>query len=273
MRNVFQRNVLMLVTILATLSLGCTERADLAPVRNGYQIITDVFPDVPYPPPVTNGRERPPMQDRQKIPPAPLIPYSKPSETQAYPAKREAPVPARSPYTAMRGKKGETQPKTTVSTLTIEKRKMAEPGQDKPARKVPATEKKRLDSKTKKNNAVLSFDWPLSGNILKNYTQTGKKGIKIAGKKGQKVRAAEDGKIVYSGQGLIGYGNLLIIKHNDQYLTAYANNSALLAKEGDVVKKGQEISTVGGSSSRAMLHFEIRKQGKSVNPLTLLPKL
>jgi lipoprotein NlpD len=73
---------------------------------------------------------------------------------------------------------------------------------------------------------------------------------------------------------LIGYGNLLIIKHNDQYLTAYANNNALLAKEGDFVKKGQEIATVGfGASRKAMLHFEIRNQGKPVDPLKLLPKL
>lgn len=151
---------------------------------------------------------------------------------------------------------------------------MPKPRLDHPVRKSPAAPKKTAVSGAGEENARLSFGWPLTGKILKNYNQTSKKGIKIAGKKGQPVRAAEGGKVVYSGQGLIGYGNLLIIKHNDQYLTAYANNHALLAKEGDFVKKGQEVATVGvGTSRRAMLHFEIRNQGKSVNPLKLLPKL
>jgi len=151
---------------------------------------------------------------------------------------------------------------------------MPEFEQAKPARKIPAPVTKTSASRAKTANGKLNFAWPLAGGILKNYTQTGKKGIKIAGKRGQTVRAAEAGKVVYSGQGLIGYGNLLIIKHNSQYLTAYANASDLLAREGDRVEKGQGIATVGASAShKGMLHFEIRKEGKSVNPLTLLPKL
>lgn len=118
----------------------------------------------------------------------------------------------------------------------------------------------------------LNFQWPIKGRILKPFSQEDNKGIDIAGAMGQNVRAAEGGKVVYSGQGLIGYGNLLIIKHNDLYLSAYANNSQLLVTEGYTVKKGEVIAKVGqAGANKTSLHFEIRKNGKPVNPLTLLP--
>jgi lipoprotein NlpD len=124
----------------------------------------------------------------------------------------------------------------------------------------------------------LSFQWPIKGKVLKAFAQADNKGIDIAGKTGQDVRAAESGKIVYCGQGLIGYGNLLIIKHNDLYLSAYANNSHLLVAEGDTVGKGEVIAKAGqaesssAQSNQASLHFEIRKNGKPVNPLSFLPE-
>lgn len=118
----------------------------------------------------------------------------------------------------------------------------------------------------------LNFQWPIKGRILKSFSQDDNKGIDIAGAMGQNVHAAEGGKVVYSGQGLIGYGNLLIIKHNDMYLSAYANNSQLLVAEGYTVKKGEVIAKVGqAGSNKTSLHFEIRKNGKPVNPLELLP--
>ncbi len=125
------------------------------------------------------------------------------------------------------------------------------------------------------NKKVLKFywQWPLKGLILKPYSKIANKGIDIAGKIGQKVKSAASGKVVYSGAGLAGYGNLLIIKHNILYLSAYANNSRLLVKEGDVVKKGQVIAEVGRIGvKKASLHFEIRKNGKPVNPLRYLPR-
>jgi lipoprotein NlpD len=119
----------------------------------------------------------------------------------------------------------------------------------------------------------LIFQWPIKGKIVKNFPQSDNKGIDIAGKLGQAVSATEAGKVVYSGQGLLNYGNLLIIKHNDLYLSAYANNSQLLVAEGHSVKKGQIIALVGrAGSNQALLHFEIRKNGKPVNPLSLLPE-
>jgi lipoprotein NlpD len=133
--------------------------------------------------------------------------------------------------------------------------------------------KKSIISIDNKNMLMLNFQWPIKGKIRKNFSQTDKKGIDIVGEIGQTVRAAETGKVVYSGQGLIGFGNLLIIKHNDEYLSAYANNGSLLVKEGQQVKKGQDIAKAGVAvSKKALLHFEIRKNGKSLNPLSLLPK-
>ncbi|WP_245807971.1 murein hydrolase activator EnvC family protein [Crenothrix polyspora] len=120
----------------------------------------------------------------------------------------------------------------------------------------------------------LAFKWPLKGVVVKNFQQSKNKGIDIAGKIGQRVYAAEAGKVIYGGPWLVGFGNLLIIKHNHIYLSAYANNSQLLVKEGQSVNKGQIIAQVGRTlSQKAALHFEIRKNGKSVNPLRLLPRL
>jgi lipoprotein NlpD len=134
-------------------------------------------------------------------------------------------------------------------------------------------EKKSIISTDNKKMLKLNFAWPIKGKISKNFDQSNYKGIDIAGKIGQKVQAAEAGKIAYSGQGLLGFGNLIIIKHNDLYLSAYGNNSSLLVKEGEQVDKGQVIAEVGKAlSKKAALHFEIRKNGKAVNPLKFLPK-
>ncbi|MCI0667755.1 MAG: peptidoglycan DD-metalloendopeptidase family protein [Methylococcaceae bacterium] len=117
------------------------------------------------------------------------------------------------------------------------------------------------------------WQWPLKGVIAKNYSQTGRKGLDIAGKYGEAVRAAADGRIVYCGQGLIGYGNLVIVKHDTHFLSAYGNNSRLLVREGETVKTGQRIAEVGmGKDKQPVLHFEIRKDGKPVDPIQHLPK-
>ena len=134
-------------------------------------------------------------------------------------------------------------------------------------------QKKSIISIDNENMLKLNFQWPIKGRVLKSFAQADNKGIDIAGEMGQNVNAAETGKVVYSGQGLIGYGNLLIIKHNDLYLSAYANNRRLLVAEGDTVRKGEVIAKVGqAGSNQASLHFEIRKNGKPVNPLNFLPE-
>jgi lipoprotein NlpD len=119
------------------------------------------------------------------------------------------------------------------------------------------------------------WSWPVEGKIIKHYASgTGIKGIDIAGHTGKQVKTAAPGKVVYSGSGLRGYGLLVIIKHDDTYLSAYGHNSRLLVKEGDPVKKGQAIAEMGQTDADSVkLHFEIRKNGQPINPLNVLPPL
>ncbi len=120
----------------------------------------------------------------------------------------------------------------------------------------------------------VSWLWPVRGKIVANYVpQQGKKGIDIAGYKGEKIQAAAGGTVAYAGNGLAGYGNLIIIKHDNQYLTAYGNNLRNLVKEGQQIHQGQVIADMGVVDRRYWgVHFEIRKAGKPVNPLNYLQK-
>jgi lipoprotein NlpD len=127
-----------------------------------------------------------------------------------------------------------------------------------------------------RNVAGIAWQWPASGNLVGGFQAGGGgdgAGLDIAGNLGDPVRAAASGTVVYSGTGLPGYGALIIIKHNDTYLSAYGHNSKRLVKEGDHVRAGQEIALMGASGApRVELHFEIRKDGKPVDPLGYLPQ-
>jgi lipoprotein NlpD len=115
--------------------------------------------------------------------------------------------------------------------------------------------------------------WPSGGKVVATFSESGSKGIDIAGKAGDPVIAAGSGKVVYSGTGLRGYGNLVIIKHNDTFLSAYAHNQNILVKEGQSVTQGQRIAEMGSTDAdRVKLHFEVRRQGKPVDPLQYLPR-
>ena len=119
----------------------------------------------------------------------------------------------------------------------------------------------------------LKFVWPAQGAVIANFDEAKNKGVSIAGRIGDPVVAAADGRVVYSGAGLRGYGNLIILKHNNTYLTAYAHNQALLVREDQAVKQGQKIAEMGSSDTdRVKLHFEVRRLGKPVDPLGFLPK-
>lgn len=121
----------------------------------------------------------------------------------------------------------------------------------------------------------LAWQWPAQGSVVGTYAagDPTRQGVDIAGNAGQPVRAAADGVVVYSGSGLVGYGELIIVKHNDQWLSAYGHNRARLVNEGALVKAGQQIAEMGRSgATRDMLHFEIRYNGKPVDPLQYLPK-
>jgi lipoprotein NlpD len=118
----------------------------------------------------------------------------------------------------------------------------------------------------------IAWMWPSSGALISGYDEIKSKGLKIAGKLGDPVYASADGRVVYAGSGLRGYGNLVILKHNETYLTAYAHNQTLLVKEDQTVRKGQRIADMGSSDAeRVMLHFEVRRNGKPVDPAKYLP--
>lgn len=124
-------------------------------------------------------------------------------------------------------------------------------------------------------NKLLTWQWPARGRIVQSFSlsEQGNKGIDIAGIRGQAVVAAAAGKVVYAGSALRGYGNLIIIKHNEDYLSAYAHNDVLRVKEQQEVKAGQRIADMGSSDTQDVrLHFEIRYRGQSVNPVRFLPK-
>jgi lipoprotein NlpD len=115
--------------------------------------------------------------------------------------------------------------------------------------------------------------WPSSGKVTRGYSSSLHKGIDIAGNLGEPVLAVASGKVVYAGTGIVGFGELLIVKHNEVYLSAYGHNDRLLVKEGDVVAAGAQIAEKGSSGTDSVkLHFEIRKAGKPIDPQRLLPK-
>ena len=121
----------------------------------------------------------------------------------------------------------------------------------------------------------VAWQWPTQGNVIQGFSNSdgGNKGIDISGSRGQPVKAAASGRIVYAGNALRGYGNLIIIKHNDDFLSAYAHNDKILVSDQQEVKAGQEIAKMGSTGTNAVkLHFEIRYKGKSVDPVRYLPR-
>jgi len=175
-----------------------------------------------------------------------------------YPGQRLRLYPSdgrRTASTSSRPATGTSRTKTTTST------KPAATASPAPAASKPAA-------------SPFAWRWPTEGQLVGTYAAGNptRQGIDIAGKLGQPVRAVADGVVVYSGSGLVGYGELVIVKHNDEWLSAYGHNRARLVNEGQVVKAGQQIAEMGHSgASRDMLHFEIRYNGKPVDPLAYLP--
>jgi lipoprotein NlpD len=122
---------------------------------------------------------------------------------------------------------------------------------------------------------ISHWRWPVKGRVIANFSSKvqGNKGIDIAGRRGTNIRSAASGKVVYAGSALRGYGKLIIVKHNDDYLSAYAHNDKILVKEKQQIKSGDVIAKMGNTDAqRVMLHFEVRFRGKSVDPLKYLPK-
>lgn len=125
------------------------------------------------------------------------------------------------------------------------------------------------------SNSNLKWMWPTNGKVASTFSMRdpGRRGIDIVGHKGQPVKAAAAGRVVYRGNGLRGYGNLIIIKHNETYFSAYAHTEGVVVKENEKVKLGQQLADMGNTgTATTKLHFEIRRNGKPVNPLSYLPK-
>lgn len=140
----------------------------------------------------------------------------------------------------------------------------------------PAPEKTTPEKATPEKAPVaggdIDWQWPANGKLLTSFAEGSNKGLDIAGKTGDAVQAAADGVISYAGSGLRGYGNLVVIRHNATWLSVYAHNSKILVKEKQAVKRGQQIAEMGSTDAASpRLHFEIRQQGKPVDPQTILP--
>jgi lipoprotein NlpD len=162
----------------------------------------------------------------------------------------------------------EQQPKTAV---TKTEGPDTQAPASSPSSHTPAPPKVPAASRAVAKSPSGRWSWPADGVLLERFGSN--KGIDIGGKKGQAIRAAADGRVVYQGSGLRGYGELIIIKHNAEFLSAYAHSSRIYVKEGDVVKRDQRIAEMGSSGTdRVKLHFEIRFRGNPVDPLEHLPK-
>jgi lipoprotein NlpD len=176
------------------------------------------------------------------------------------------------PYIIYPGQKIRLYPPSRVSrqpaspaTTAHQPQQAVPPTSSTPAKSTPTT----------RPDAPIPWQWPASGPILRTFDgdTSGKKGISIGGTHGNQVRAAAAGRVVYAGSGLVGYGRLIILKHNDTYLSAYGHNRDLLVQEGAEVRAGQVIASMGSSgTNRIQLHFEIRRNGKPVDPLRYLPR-
>lgn len=157
---------------------------------------------------------------------------------------------------------------TTTAKVDTDTKAVAESKEIKPQEKA---ETKPEIKPAAESAGALSWAWPTKGKVISGFNDGGNKGIDIAGTKGQPILAAAPGKVIYSGSDLRGYGKLVIVKHNNTYLSVYANNSNILVKEGQQVSTGQKIAEMGDTDSNIVkLHFEIRQQGKSVDPAKFL---
>ncbi|MBP5997390.1 MAG: peptidoglycan DD-metalloendopeptidase family protein [Azonexus sp.] len=182
--------------------------------------------------------------------------------------KRE-PRGGKEPYSdeayARLNRSGEAAPKTTLAAVDPKPEPKTEPPPE--AKPEPRAEPAAVGSDD------VAWQWPSSGKVTNGYSDAGNKGLDFGGKSGDPVQAAADGKVVYAGAGLRGYGELVIVKHNATFLSAYAHNRKILVKEGQQVTRGQKIAEMGNTDSESVkLHFEIRKQGKPIDPSLYLPK-
>ncbi|MGF1693609.1 murein hydrolase activator NlpD [Photobacterium kagoshimensis] len=198
---------------------------------------------------------------------APVIVAKTPSKTTQSKAKPK-PKPKPKPKKTTPVKKAQPQAAQKTANKKVDQGRTKEYSQNTKSNKV-------VTKSASATNKVDRWIWPTQGRLIAGFSnsENGNKGLDIAGQRGQAVKASAAGHVVYAGNALRGYGNLVIIKHSDDYLSAYAHNDKLLVKEKQAVKAGQKIASMGSSGAKSVrLHFEIRYKGKSVNPMRYLPK-
>jgi lipoprotein NlpD len=140
--------------------------------------------------------------------------------------------------------------------------------------KVAPSRPRAVAANTTTTNGALRLQWPTAGRVVQTFAanDSGRKGVKIRGRLGQPIVASESGQVVYSGSGLVGYGPLIIVQHDNNYLSAYGHNRKLLVQQGDRVTKGAKIAEMGLAAGEPLLHFEVRRDGEPVDPIALLPR-
>jgi lipoprotein NlpD len=186
-------------------------------------------------------------------------------------ALREAAVPPPAAPAPAAPKSGSSSAAVRSGTGAIATSPPAPTEKPRPVTKASSSSVKKSTPDT--GSKVSAWRWPADGPVIRGYSSTVHKGIDIGGKRGDAVQAVAPGKVVYAGTGIVGFGELLIVKHNEVYLSAYGHNDRLLVAEGDTVKAGQRIAEKGSSGTdRVKLHFEIRKEGKPIDPQRLLPR-
>lgn len=185
----------------------------------------------------------------------------------------------KAPYRIYAGQKLSLTPPAAIVTAETRQAPPAQPHQGTPASAPadktppPAQPSAAEGEDVVATGATPVWTWPTRGEMIAAFNAGDNKGINIAGREGDAINAAAEGRVVYSGSGLVGLGELVIIKHNGSFLSAYAHNKQRLVKEGDLVKPGQTIARMGRTGTdRVMLHFEVRKDGKPVDPLQYLPR-
>ncbi|MGV7209990.1 peptidoglycan DD-metalloendopeptidase family protein [Oxalobacteraceae bacterium A2-2] len=188
-------------------------------------------------------------------------------------SKPVAPPPA-APVVKKAGPKGEKRPYSEAALAELQRPDEATAGASRaePAKPAPAPAPTPAPAPLQPDDEKVSWMWPAEGKVVATFDEGKNKGVDIAGKAGQPVLAAGAGKVMYAGSGIRGYGNLVIVKHSNTLLSAYAHNRTILVKEGAEVRKGQTIAEMGDSDTDSVkLHFEIRQQGKPVDPSRFLP--
>ncbi len=211
------------------------------------------------------------------VPPEGVVvqPIAPASPVEVSPIATPGQVPSPAPPEVKSAPLGGVQPYSDEAWAALQRGTTAPPApvaMPQPAPMVPAVPEAAVSAESRRVDGI-NWSWPAAGKIIGGFSESSaRKGLDISGNTGEPVFAAAPGKVVYSGTGLRGYGKLVIIKHDSNYLSAYAHNDQLMVKEGESVDKGQQIATLGSSDSdRPKLHFEIRRQGKPVDPTRYLP--